>query len=106
MVLDWILKQLDDRLPDDPVLLDLCGAPGGKSTLMSAFLDGRGLLVSNEVIKSRANILAENMAKWGQVNQVVTRSDPSAFSALEGLFDLMVRSEERRVGKECRDRWS
>lgn len=90
MVLDWILKQLDDRLPDDPVLLDLCGAPGGKSTLMSAFLAGRGLLVSNEVIKSRANVLAENMAKWGEVNQVVTRSDPSAFSALEGLFDLMV----------------
>jgi 16S rRNA C967 or C1407 C5-methylase (RsmB/RsmF family)/NOL1/NOP2/fmu family ribosome biogenesis protein len=70
-------------------VLDLCGAPGGKSTHLASLIGNRGILVSNEVIKSRANILAGNMARWGKLNTIVTSSDPSSFSKLEGYFDLI-----------------
>ncbi len=89
MVLDWLVRHVCD-LPERPVVLDLCGAPGGKSTLLASILDGQGLLVANEVIKSRASILAENVSKWGFANCVVTRSDPSKFTGLNSMFDLMV----------------
>lgn len=71
-------------------ILDLCGAPGGKSTHLSALALPEGFVVANEVIRSRAFILAENIAKWGTSNTIVTQSDPSAFGNLEGFFDLML----------------
>ena len=70
--------------------LDLCAAPGGKSTLLVSYLGSESLLVSNEVIKSRANILADNIVRWGTSNVVVTNNDPSAFSRLPGYFDLLL----------------
>jgi NOL1/NOP2/fmu family ribosome biogenesis protein len=70
-------------------LLDLCGAPGGKSTHLSSLIGRNGLLVSNDVIRSRAAILTENMSKWGISNTIVTRNDPSAFSKLTGYFDVI-----------------
>jgi 16S rRNA C967 or C1407 C5-methylase (RsmB/RsmF family)/NOL1/NOP2/fmu family ribosome biogenesis protein len=70
--------------------LDLCAAPGGKSTHLLSLLNSESLLVSNEVIRSRANILAENILKWGNANAVVTSNDPETFSSLTGYFDLIV----------------
>lgn len=70
--------------------LDLCGAPGGKSTIMLAHLAGSGVLVANEVIKSRAGILAENISRWGQANVLVTNNDPKDFSRFEDCFDLIL----------------
>lgn len=71
-------------------VLDLCAAPGGKSTHLLSLLGEQDLLVSNEVIGSRANVLLENITKWGYVNSMVTNNDPADFSELEGLFDMIV----------------
>jgi len=84
-----VFRQVASGLKDIRVL-DLCGAPGGKSTHLSALIAGNGLLVANEVIRSRASVLAENITKWGIGNTIVTQNDPSAFSALPGFFDIIV----------------
>lgn len=70
--------------------LDLCAAPGGKSTQLSSLLPEGSLLVANEVIRSRANILAENLTKWGSPNTIVTCNDPKELGRLGGFFDLIV----------------
>jgi NOL1/NOP2/sun family putative RNA methylase len=71
-------------------VLDLCAAPGGKSTHILSLINDNSLLVANEVIKSRAYILKENIQKWGYGNVVVTNSDPERFSDLKDFFDVMV----------------
>lgn len=71
-------------------VLDLCGAPGGKSTHLASLAGDGGLLVANEVIRSRAAVLAENITKWGTGNVMVTNSDPSRFALLPGFFDVIV----------------
>ena len=75
---------------EDVCMLDLCAAPGGKSTLAASVLSEGSLLVANELIHTRANILAENMIKWGNANVVVTQSDPSAFSNFTDFFDIIL----------------
>lgn len=75
---------------EDLRVLDLCGAPGGKSTHLSALIADRGFLVANEVIRSRAAVLAENITKWGLGNTVVTQNDPSTFASLPSFFDVIV----------------
>lgn len=71
-------------------VLDLCAAPGGKSTHLLHLLNSTSLLVSNEVIRSRATILSENIQKWGFPNVVVTNNDPKDFNEVNGYFDLVV----------------
>jgi len=74
----------------DVLALDLCAAPGGKSTHLLDLLPSTALLISNEVIKTRAHILAENLSKWGRANSLVTRNDPRDFADLPFGFDVIV----------------
>ncbi|MEM6630503.1 MAG: rRNA methyltransferase [Bacteroidota bacterium] len=71
-------------------ILDLCAAPGGKSTLISQVMPPGSLLISNEVIRSRAMVLAENVTRWGDPQVLVTQSDPKAFASLGPVFDLIL----------------
>lgn len=88
MFLQTAFRQIAENKPLR--VLDLCAAPGGKSTLLAANLPAGSLLISNEVIKSRASILKENIIKWGHDNIVVTNSDPSRFSGMKGAFDIIL----------------
>lgn len=93
-------------------VLDLCAAPGGKSTLMASMLQDDDLLISNEVIQPRASILAENLSRWGQMNTWVTNSDPAAFAGLPQYFDVILidapctGSGLWRKDEDALDEWS
>lgn len=89
MFLEQVIRQSVD-LSKPLRVLDLCAAPGGKSTLIQSLISPESLLVSNEVIKSRVNILAENITKWGAANVVVTNNDPKDFQRLTNYFDMIV----------------
>ncbi|MFI3317984.1 MAG: rRNA cytosine-C5-methylase [Rikenellaceae bacterium] len=70
-------------------VLDMCAAPGGKSTLYSTLVGLEGLVVANEINRQRAGVLAENAKKWGLGNIVVTNNDPSAVAQFSSWFDLV-----------------
>lgn len=85
------LEQAIRNFVTEPVrCLDLCAAPGGKSTHLLSTLPEGSLLVSNEVIRSRSNILAENITKWGNPNNIVINNDPEEIGRLTHLFDVIV----------------
>lgn len=89
MFLEQVFTQIVD--PTQPLtLLDLCAAPGGKSTHLLSLINRESLLVANEVIRSRATILQENIEKWGSNNVVVTNNDPQDFQRLGGFFDVVM----------------
>ena len=69
--------------------LDLCAAPGGKSTLLAGLLPEGSLLISNEIQRSRAQILAENMVKWGRPGVMVTCNSPKQIGESSLMFDLI-----------------
>jgi len=71
-------------------ILDLCAAPGGKTTHLSSLAGPGSLIIANEVIRGRAGVLAENITKWGLGNTIVTSSDPSAFGRLGAYFDMIL----------------
>jgi 16S rRNA C967 or C1407 C5-methylase (RsmB/RsmF family)/NOL1/NOP2/fmu family ribosome biogenesis protein len=89
MFLEQALKQTVD-LSQPLKVLDLCAAPGGKSTHLLSLISKESLLVSNEVIRSRANILTDNIVKWGYSNVIVTNNDPRDFQRIESYFDVIV----------------
>ena len=70
-------------------VLDMCSAPGGKTTIYSTAVGEEGLVVANEYVRSRANILADNVRKWGMGNVLVTNNAPEHIAQFEGWFDLV-----------------
>ncbi len=82
--------ELLDPKPGD-LVLDMCAAPGGKTTQIASKLKGEGLIICNEVVKSRANILLSNVERMGIANAVVTSSYPEKIAeVLPEYFDKIV----------------
>jgi 16S rRNA C967 or C1407 C5-methylase (RsmB/RsmF family)/NOL1/NOP2/fmu family ribosome biogenesis protein len=89
MFVEHALQQLID-FSQPLYALDLCAAPGGKSTHLNSLLSADSLLVSNEIIKSRAGTLWMNLSKWGTANSIVTNNEPGNFSVCGEFFDIVV----------------
>ena len=70
-------------------VLDMCAAPGGKSTHYATLVGEEGLVVANEINRSRAAVLADNARKWGLGNMVVTCNDSARLAEFEGVFDVV-----------------
>lgn len=109
MLIGYIFQQLMDERPVK--VLDMCAAPGGKSTLLASILPDNSILVCNEAIPARVPPLLENIIKWGSSNTVVTQNDPDSI-LLNNFFDLILIdapcSGEGLFRKEpaSREQWS
>lgn len=86
----FLQQVLRHYVPSACRMLDLCAAPGGKSTLARSVLPEGSLLVSNEIVRARAQVLAENMIKWGSPDVVVTQNAPADFAPLTQFFDVIL----------------
>lgn len=111
MLLEQAFLQL---MPQDRALrtLDLCAAPGGKTTHLHSLLPAGSFLVANEVIRSRGLVLRDNLIRWGTKNVIVTQNDPEDFRTLENYFDWITvdapcsGSGLFRKDPEAVDHWS
>lgn len=118
-----ILQHIVSLLVSEPVrYLDLCAAPGGKTTAALDAMPEGSLLVSNEIMGNRAQILKENVIKWGNPDCVVTNNDSASIGKLTHYFDViaadvpcsgegMFRKDEEAVAqwspalvRQCADR--
>lgn len=87
----YISHILKTYLGEQPIVaLDMCAAPGGKSTLTLSELPEGSLLIANEVMRQRAQILSENITKWGNPNCIVTSNYAEDFVSLGEIFDLII----------------
>lgn len=86
----FLEKAVGKYLKSPVVMLDLCAAPGGKSTLLRSSLPDGSILVANEVMRNRSQILAENIVKWGNPEVIVTNNDPADFTSIGPLFDAIL----------------
>ena len=109
----FVQQVLEQYVARDSIVLDLCAAPGGKSTLISQYIGDYGLLIANEVVRQRVFILSENIQKWGNGNTIVTINKPADFGEhLVNLCDCILVdapcSGEGMFRKdiEARNEWS
>ncbi len=111
MFVGEVLRQV---LPLEEALqvLDLCAAPGGKSTHLLSLLSAESILVSNEIIRQRAQILGENLSRFGQGNFILTNQNSEKIGQLTGVFDAVVLDAPCsgegmfRKDREARQEWS
>lgn len=93
-------------------VLDMCAAPGGKATHYASLVGCGGLVVANEINRSRAAVLADNIRKWGTGNVAVTCCDSARAGSLEGWFDAVAVDAPCsgegmfRKSEEARAQWS
>lgn len=105
------LAELHD-LPASPLVLDLCAAPGGKTTSMINALPDGAFVVANEVMPQRARILRENLLKWGYPDIMVTNSPAPRLAAAGAVFDIVAVDAPcsgegmMRKDEEARAQWS
>ena len=89
MFLGHVFRQIfKNEFPQ--LVLDLCAAPGGKSTHLLDLMQQNGVLISNEILPKRNIILKENLSRWGYSNVIITQNDPADFHSLYEKFDLIV----------------
>lgn len=111
MFIEHIVRQLFPEA-DGLRMLDACAAPGGKATLLSTLAGLEGLVVANEPVASRANILVENVKRWGLGNVAVTANDTSHYATVREFFDLILVDAPcsgegmMRKNAEARLQWS
>ncbi len=87
----FVQQALEQYVDTNSIVLDLCAAPGGKSTLISEFLGHDGLLLSNEVVRQRVFVLSENIQKWGNGNTIVTHNTAAEYGErCRHLFDCIL----------------
>ena len=104
-----ILK--DDDL-DGARVLDMCAAPGGKTTIYSSKVGRSGLVVANDINRGRTLALADNVQRWGMGNVVVTCSEPRYIGNFEAWFDVVAVDAPCsgegmfRKMEEARSEWS
>lgn len=108
-----LLSCIAPLLGGEPIdALDLCAAPGGKSTLLLDLLPRGSALVSNEIMRARAQILTENIQKWGSASSIVTSAEPQMLGRLREAFDLILVDAPCsgegmfRKDEEARQQWS
>ncbi len=89
MLLEQAVKEIQKQ-ENPKTVLDLCAAPGGKTTHLLSLLPQDCLVVANEIHPQRNFLLQENCCKWGQNNIIITRSAPERFSSVKHLFDVLL----------------
>ena len=110
MIHELILKQI---APEHPICyLDLCAAPGGKTTAAINMLAEGSLVVANEYVPMRSQILKENIQKWGYPNVIVTNSSVERLCKTPGRYDIIAIDAPcsgegmMRKDEEARRQWS
>lgn len=113
MAITAVIRELVALTDGKPLrVLDACAAPGGKTTAILSALPQQSLLAANEYDYKRAEILAENVAKWGASNAIVTRGDTRQYRKLKDFFDIIVVDAPcsgegmMRKDEKARTQWS
>ena len=79
------------NVKQDDYVLDMCGAPGGKTCAIASQLSNNGLMITNDIVPLRAKILSENVERFGLKNTIVTNCDPLSFpKILPQFFDKII----------------